>query len=218
MSHPSVNQALQRLLSAARQPAGFRKLVRNMALDLRYGGRLLGGAVRNPDSDKGFHDFENTDYDILVRIFEGVELGPRDVVVDVGCGKGRLMNWLMSQGFEGRMVGVEVNPSVAEFARGRLGRYRRVEIITGDATRVLPEDGNVFYLYNPFEGPLIKAFAEKLAEMKPAPGSNLRVIYFNPVFLEEFEKQKIWSIRLGGVEPYSKHKVAYLERLPDPAV
>lgn len=183
-----------------------------MALDLRYGGRLLGGNVKNPESDKGYHDSENTDYDMLTRIFESVVLGPEDVVVDVGCGKGRLMNWLMSRGFTGRMVGVEVNPVIADFTRARLRRYPSVKVITGDATELIPGNGTVFYLYNPFGGPIVRAFAQNLAATKSTSKTRTLVIYFNPLHVNEFEKLGFRVVREAGVEPFSKHRVAYLEK------
>jgi SAM-dependent methyltransferase len=211
-----LRQGMRRVATAAKHPGGFKKLGRSLALDLRYGGRLLGGTVQNAEEGKGFHRFENTDYAILDRIFEDVELLPNDLVVDVGCGRGRLMNWLLRKGFRGRIVGVEVNPPVAEFARSRLKQYSQIEIVTGDATQILPPDGSVFYLYNPFEGPLIRAFAEKLASMPVVVHRRQLIIYFNPAFLGEFEKLGLWRVRLGTTEPHSHLKVAYLERLQHP--
>ena len=58
-------------------------------------------------------------------------------------------------------------------ARNRLARYPNVEIITGDATQVLPEDGTLFFLFNPFGPEVMKRFMEHL---KQRPG--IRIIYY----------------------------------------
>ena len=60
-------------------------------MDLRYGG-LLRGTLPNRFLHLGAHHAANTPYFILPIIFDGI-IHDDDVLVDVGCGKGRVLNW-----------------------------------------------------------------------------------------------------------------------------
>ncbi len=79
------------------------------------------------------------------------------MLVDIGCGKGRVINFWLHQGLTNRLIGLELDPDVATAAQQRLAPYRNVQIIVGDAIENLPTDGTLFYLYNPFERPIVEA-------------------------------------------------------------
>lgn len=206
-----MKRVLKRVGAALKQPGGLRHLVRSAVLDLRYGGRLLGGAVGTNDPQSGYMMTENTDYEVLNRLFGQIEIRPDDVIVDVGCGKGRMVNWLMSRGHRNRIVGIEIIPEVAEFARARLKRYPQVEIITGDATQLIPPEGTIFYLFNPFSEKLMEAFAERLAERVKAGGARPLVVYFNPLFLGVFERRGGWHIREVEASRVYRSKAVFLQ-------
>ena len=74
----------------------------------------------------------NVTYYALSLIFKGETIAPDDVLVDVGCGKGRVLNWWLSKRLPNRIVGLELDPEVAAHTRHRLRKYRNVTIITGD--------------------------------------------------------------------------------------
>jgi precorrin-6B methylase 2 len=76
-----------------------------------------------------------------VHIFVG-RIEPNDVLVDVGCGKGRVTNWWLSQGLRNRMVGIELDPDVASATEKRLRRFSNVTILNEDATAWMPDDAS----------------------------------------------------------------------------
>ncbi len=84
----------------------------------RYGA-FLGGTVKTPYADLGIHDSASTDYGALPQIFENA-ISPSDVLVDIGCGKGRVINWWLSRGYTNRMVGLEIDSEVARQTADRL--------------------------------------------------------------------------------------------------
>ena len=74
------------------------------------------------------------------------------MIVDVGCGKGRSLNWLIDR--------FPAQPDRRDRARPGALRARRpggsgaapnVTIVCGDATELIPPEGTVFYLFNPFD-------------------------------------------------------------------
>ncbi|NUM88412.1 MAG: methyltransferase domain-containing protein [Bdellovibrionales bacterium] len=175
---------------------GWKRLLKNVYLDLRFGGRFLGGAVRSPGEERGFLHTMNTDYRVFEMLFDGVRLSPDDVLVDVGCGKGRLFNFMLSGGWRGRMVGVEVNPAIAAFTRNRLRRHENVEIIEADVTMLRDVPGTVFYLFNPFTAPVMERFLQRLEEKwsRLPGGDRPLMIYNNAVELAAFERFPRWKI------------------------
>lgn len=145
---------------------------------------------------------------------------PLGSFVDVGCGTGRPLAYLSKLGFK-RMVGIEINPDVADRARRNLARIKRtwkraesLEVLTED---VLAADfdftGAIVYLANPFGKATMLAFSRKLkAQLLARPGTEILVYYALPLsdgaLLETFpgvEPELLKSIepcrffRLGGV-------------------
>src|SRR5262245_31735372 len=114
----------------AAKARGLRWAARNLAMDLRYGASLAGTA---PPRAEGTAAVVNSQYSVLPYVF-GDRIRPHDVLVDVGCGKGRVINWWLSQGLRNRMVGIEHNPEIASATARRLRRFRNVTIVNRDAT------------------------------------------------------------------------------------
>jgi SAM-dependent methyltransferase len=167
-----------RLLALVRRAP---KTFRNAALDLRYGG-LLGGTTRTKYAELGAFDTANSDYTDLPALFGAAGVTEADVLVDVGCGKGRVINWLLGHYPRTRIVGVEIDPEICEQTARRLRRHERVEIRCGDATAALPPEGTVFFLFNPFDEAAMRRFIATLLEL----GGPRRVIYYNCTFIRLF--------------------------------
>ena len=174
-------------------PKEILRTCRNALMDLRYGG-FSGGYVRNPNP--GAHGTGATDYAILSQLFES-RIRPDDVLVDVGCGKGRVINWWLNQGLQNRIYGLEQLPAVGQSTFQRLRRFKNVTIIVGDAVDNLPDDGTVFYLFNPFDEQTVERFANRLRNR--AERKCITVIYFAPVHINIFRSASCWRVEEVGV-------------------
>ena len=93
-----------------------------------------------------------------------------DVLVDVGCGKGRVIISGLGRGFTNRIVGLELDEDVAAATRKRLTSYPNVTVLTGDAVENLPEDGTLFYLFNSFEQPIVTRFKARWSSCSRGSG------------------------------------------------
>lgn len=169
------------------------RLARNIVMDLRFGGRLLGGDQASRFSHLGASCTRNTDYRVLAEIFRQVEIRPDDVIVDVGCGKGRVLNFLLWQGLANQIVGLELDPLIAARAGRRLARYPNVRVIQGDAREVLPQEASIVYMFNPFKREIMQGFCQRLKSL-PRVG-RATVIYYNPRYLDLFADDPFWSVR-----------------------
>lgn len=185
----------------------LQRLIRNASLDFRYGG-FLGGIKETPYAHLGVENTANTDYEALREIFkDGVR--PSDVLVDVGCGKGRVINWWLSQGFENKMIGIELDKDIANDTRHRLRRHKNVEIVGGDAIKQLPKNGTVFYLYNPFKQPWVAALRAKLSASFGKTGG-ITIYYYNCLHVDVFRNDNEWFVQEIELSP-PFHRLAVIK-------
>ena len=167
------------------------RLLRNAAFDLKYGG-FAGGIKKSQYTHLGSSWTTNTDYGIMPQLFDG-RIKDADVLVDVGCGKGRIINWWLDRGYKNKIVGIDLDDELAERIRRRLKRYDNVRIVTGNALDSLPPDGTVFYLYSPFSPEVFAQFRDRLWEQYHHRG-DVTVIYYAPYHLHVFQNDPCWQI------------------------
>jgi len=158
------------------------KMARNAVRDLRYG-KPLGGTIRTRYAHLGAHDVGNADYEDLALLFADVPVAPDDVIVDVGCGKGRSINWFLDRYPGTRIVGIELDPEICAETAKRLRKHERVTIVCGDATALLPADGTVFYLFNPFDETVMRRFAQAMLD-RTSPAT---IVYLNEKHADVFD-------------------------------
>lgn len=193
------------LQAAAHQRLGMRPL-QNWVTDLRFGG-WAGGLMANPFAAQGASRVQSTDYAALSRMYRRnrIPIGATDVLVDVGCGRGRVINWWLGRGLRNRIIGVEIVPAVAAATARRLAPYPNVEIVCGDAVDLVPPEGTFFYLYNPFDARVMRRFADALLGSVAHP-AKLRILYFNCRHVDVFRGDSRWRVMpldSGEYEPAS---------------
>jgi SAM-dependent methyltransferase len=186
------------------------KIVRNALRDMRYG-RPLGGTIGTRYAHLGACDIGNADYDDLAILFSHVDVTPEDVLVDVGCGKGRSTNWFLSRYPGNTIYAIELDPDIHAATAKRLRRHTNVKMLCGDATALLPAEGTIFYLFNPFNEPVMERFIEALLDVKVgADGARpTKVIYYNYKFLDLFQDNPRFSVELVE-HPSLSHKSAIM--------
>lgn len=147
--------------------------------DLRYGALLGGGRIPSRFADEGAVYTVSSPYRLYPILFDRL-VREDDVLVDVGCGKGRVINWWLSNYRANRIYGLEIDPDVASATARRLRRYKNVVILSGDASTLLPADGSVFFLFEPFYGPMMTKFISAMKKLPPlADGRKRKLIYYN---------------------------------------
>jgi protein-L-isoaspartate O-methyltransferase len=163
----------------------YARSLRNLIRDVRFGGRFLGGGVPTRFAHLHANDVANSDYHAMAEMFGRVALSEHSVVVDVGCGKGRVINFLLSRGAKCEIIGVEIDPDIARATAQRLRRYPNVRIETGNIIDLWPERATVFYVYNPFGAPVVEQFCDRLA----AHSRPFVVLYYNCLHRQIFERR-----------------------------
>jgi len=163
--------------------------IRNLLIDIRFGQPLFGYKKTNTP---GHLWIVNTDYSVLPHIFSD-RISESDVIVDIGCGRGRVINYLLFRKYKNKIIGIEYDQPTASKLKKRMARYKNVNIIYGDAIDNIPKEATVFYLFNPFEEKLMIRFRDKLKELFRGK-KNIMIIYYRPLQLQVFENDTVWSI------------------------
>lgn len=129
------------------------------------------------------------------RTLRGVKIGPDDVFVDFGSGKGRMVYMVARRYRLKRVVGIEIAEELNRQARDNIGRVRDrlrtsdVELVTCDATEFpIPDDMTVAYFYNPFVGESFKQVLANIIDSLDRAPRRLVLIYANPQ-MEEYLTQ-----------------------------
>jgi hypothetical protein len=132
-----------------------------------------------------------------------LESGPSHAVgdytfIDFGCGKGRAV-LLASEMRLREVVGVELNTGLAELAQENAEVWTKagkalspIRIVCGDALELeWPAGPCLVYLYNPFQGQVMRLLVERLRSRFAERPRDLEVIYQKPeqamVFDDGFE-------------------------------
>jgi hypothetical protein len=164
--------------------------VRNLLIDLRFGAPLLGVKRSEVPGQAGV---VNSDYSLYPHVFPRSLVRPDDVIVDIGVGKGRFVNWLLMLRLDNRIIGIEYDGKTAAATAHRLRRRANVTILHADATHFLPPDGTLFFLFNPFEGELMARFKQR-AMMQFGGRSDVRFVYLRPLELAMFKSDGQWRV------------------------
>jgi SAM-dependent methyltransferase len=169
----------------------LRCLARDAAIDLKFSGRLLDNR-KSRYPHLGANDVYHSDYDALKLIFNYCcPVMEKDVLVDVGCGKGRVINYWLSQGYSNPIIGLELDPAIAAQTAAQFSHRSNVKILEGDAIRNLPRDGTLFYFYNPFAENKVREFEQRLHKI--SQNTPTTVVYYNPKSLPAFRNNQ-WRI------------------------
>lgn len=161
-------------------------------IDLYYGG-CFGGTQKSRYSHLGAHDTSSSFYFVLSGLFRKYPVKDSDVLVDVGCGRGRVINWWLRKGYKNRIIGVELDEVIATETGKTFRKHENVEIRYGNIVDCIPEDGTVFYLYNPFDGAVLKEFKDRLKRVCRRR-NEVKIYYVNCEYLNAFKGDPYWVI------------------------
>jgi hypothetical protein len=166
-----------------------RHAVRKALFDRRHGVETEG--VVSP-AEAGIFEPDSLEYMpagvwSLRRILPRGSVGPDDVFVDFGSGKGRIvLQAALSYPFR-TVYGVELSPSLHVVAERNVAVLRHrfrcadVRLVHGDARTVeLPDTVTVAYFYNPFRGAVLEAVVHRLLASVDRNPRRLRIVYGNP--------------------------------------
>jgi SAM-dependent methyltransferase len=140
----------------------------------------------------------------IFRVLDRLELGPADVFVDVGCGKGRVVCTAALRPMR-QVFGVDIDEGLCRQARanasGLRGRLTPIEIVNVPAQHFDYRDCTALFFFNPFGFATFKTVVDTVIDSLRANPRPLRLVYVHPrhesvlADAAAFERYDHWPLR-----------------------
>ena len=134
------------------------------------------------NADEYHHPYEPTDYPVLERLAKSGFIGEEDVVLDYGCGKGRV-GFFLSYRTRARTIGIEYDARIYEEAlenrKSTISRVKPDFVLTRAEEYEVPAEVNRCYFFNPFSVEILhKVMARILDSWYEAPREIFLFFYY----------------------------------------
>ena len=141
------------------------------------------GRAESPHHDA--HAYGYLSYHTYFTILDRLLLQPSDVVVDLGCGKGRIVCCAACYDIR-EAIGVEIDPQLARSAKNNVSqlRLRRApaRITTESAIDFDFDATTVVVMFHPFGIKTLEGVLQRIDESCRRIPRRLRIVYANPLF------------------------------------
>ncbi len=119
------------------------------------------------NSDQYRYPYEPTPYSVLERLANSGLIGKRDVVLDYGCGKGRV-DFFLSYQTKANTIGIEYDERIYQCALDNQKTAvsgARTEFVPARAESYeVPSEVNRYYFFNPFSVELLRKVMARIIE------------------------------------------------------
>ena len=179
----------------------FLRVLYNLKEDMRIRS-WLGGTIKSRYRNEGAYDVANSDYQVLRTLFKK-DILRGSVVLDVGCGKGRFVNFALKNNVQ-NIVGIEIDELVAKRTSKIFSNKKNVEIINVDATTYVSKQSfDIIYMYNPFSKEIVEKFFNSAVSNKVITNMTT-VYYFNPKHIDSVP-ETLFDYRVESVPNTNKN-------------
>ena len=118
-------------------------------------------------ADEYHHPYEPTPYSVLERLAKSGFFGEGDVVLDYGCGKGRV-GFFLSYRTKSKSIGIEYDERIYQGAlenqKTTISRIKPDFVLTRAEEYEVPFDVNRCYFFNPFSVEILHKVMERITE------------------------------------------------------
>lgn len=135
------------------------------------------------NSDQYHYPYEPTPYAVLERLANSGLIRKRDVVLDYGCGKGRV-DFFLSYQTRAKSIGIEYDERIYAGAvenKKQAASGARVEFVLAQAENyVVPKEVNACYFFNPFSVELLRKVMARITESYYENPREISLFFYYP--------------------------------------
>ena len=133
-------------------------------------------------ADEYHHPYEPTDYRVLERLVDYGLINENDVVLDYGCGKGRV-DFFLSYRTKANTIGIEYDGHIYEGAlenrKNVISKVKPQFVLANAETYEVPSEVNRCYFFNPFSVEILhKVMARIIASYYENPREIFLFFYY----------------------------------------
>ena len=127
------------------------------------------------------YPYEPTPYSVLERIADSGFLDENSVVVDYGCGKGRV-GFFLNRQLGCKAIGIEYDERIFARAMENLRNYRGegISLLNTRAEDYKPREADSFYFFNPFSVEILRAVLQNILESYYENPREMRMFFYFP--------------------------------------
>lgn len=135
--------------------------------------------------DYSQEDYQNYGYDptpyvVLEELVKLDLIKKDDIIVDYGCGKGRIGFFLNNQ-VGCKVIGIDHNKRLIKKAKNNLENYGYtddIKFVYSKAEEYVPDEANCFYLFNPFSSKIFRQVLKKIEESKKNNPREILIFFY----------------------------------------
>lgn len=139
------------------------------------------------NSDQYHYPYEPTPYSVLERLANSGLIRKKDVLLDYGCGKGRV-DFFLSYQTKAKTIGIEYDERIYQGASNNLmtavSRRRAEMILVKAETYEVPAEVNRCYFFNPFSVEILRKVMARILESYYEEPREILLFFYYP--LEEY--------------------------------
>ncbi len=141
------------------------------------------GGLDDSNSDDYRYPYEPTPYCVLERLANSGLFGKDDVVLDYGCGKGRV-GFFLSHRTKAKTIGIEYDESIYQSAlenrKTAVPRAKADFVLTRAEEYELPPEVNRCYFFNPFSVEILRKVMARIIESWYADPREILLFFYYP--------------------------------------
>ena len=150
-------------------------------------------------SDLTNFPYEATPYLVLERLLEYNYISKKDLLIDFGCGKGRV-DFFFSSNTKCKSIGIEFSKILYDRAikNKESSNLNRVDFINTDAKDYqIPDDSTRFYFFNPFSIDVLKIVLKRINESYKKTKREILLFFYYPSkqYIELLNEEKGYILK-----------------------
>lgn len=133
-------------------------------------------------ADNDHHPYEPTPYKVLERLTESEYISADNIVIDYGCGKGRVGFYLHHM-IGCKTIGLEYDENICQQALYNLDCYGKKEGISflwENAAEYQIEDADCFYFFNPFSVEILHSVLARILDSYYEKPREMKLFFYYP--------------------------------------
>ena len=135
------------------------------------------------NADQYHHPYEPTPYCVLERLAASELISSEDVVLDYGCGKGRV-DFFLSYRTKAQTIGIEYDTRIYQDAldnqKTALSRAKTSFVLTNAESYEVPAQVNRCYFFNPFSVEILHKVMARILESYYEDPRELFLFFYYP--------------------------------------
>ena len=128
------------------------------------------------------YPYEPTPYEVLNRLCESGYIHKESILVDYGCGKGRV-GFFLNHEIGCKVIGVEYDERIYDEARQNLVSYKNSEnirFVCMNAENFEVTDEDIFYFFNPFSVEILKSVIRRILDSYYLSPRDMYLFFYYP--------------------------------------